>query len=369
MIKQDVSTCERCQTSGKEILQEPLHPIKPECDPFHMISMDIKHIACSRGNHKYIIVGIDYFTKWVEAEAVVLANSIEVATILLEEIISRHGTPAIILTDNGSPFINDLIRAIRKQFGIKHHRSSPYHPQSNGLVERFNRTVAQGLRMLPSPEKMDWHLYLPAFLFSYRCIKQASTGHSPFRMLYGRYARTPFENYLDQNSTSFRYPDESFEEQVLDKFQLIITALRRVHLSASDAIRKAQVHQMKQAVRRLIATKDKPPFLIGDMVLLYRENIAQDLSAKLEDRFDGPYYVHMVYDNSTYILKTPNGTVLHRRVHGNKLKIYKQPRIFFNPLLFEKQDGSTFRAFDQPTPEPSGSIQFKHFRPKPEQDN
>ncbi|KAI8340954.1 hypothetical protein BD560DRAFT_439868 [Blakeslea trispora] len=118
-----------------------------------------------------------------------------------------------------------------------------------------------------------------------------------------------------------------------------------------------------------MATKDKPPCLIGDMVLRFREKVAQDLSEKLEDRYNGPYYVHNAYDNSTYELKTPNETILPRRVHGNKLKIYKKPHISFNPLLFQAQKEPSSGLLPQSTNGLTRNIQFKYYKPEYEQES
>ena len=131
-IKRDVLACPRCQTKGKEMIQEPLHPIPVLPTPFYMISMDIKHVTCSRGDHQYIIVAIDYFSKWVEAKALIIANSIEVSLFLYEEIICRHSTPSVIITDNGTPFANELIMKVCQGFFIEHRTTSKFHPASNG---------------------------------------------------------------------------------------------------------------------------------------------------------------------------------------------------------------------------------------------
>jgi hypothetical protein len=98
--------------------------------------------------NKYIIVAIDYFTKWVEAKAVKVDNAEEVATFIYEEIICRCGCPQKILSDRRTHFNNNMIKELIKNFEIKHIFSTSYHPKTNELVERFNKTLCELLAKL-----------------------------------------------------------------------------------------------------------------------------------------------------------------------------------------------------------------------------
>ena len=86
---------------------------------------------------------MEYFTRWPEAKATKTANSIDTATFIYEEIICRFEAPKVIQSDQGTHFVNEVIRELTKRFQIKHSLSSPYHSQSNGLVERFNKTLCE----------------------------------------------------------------------------------------------------------------------------------------------------------------------------------------------------------------------------------
>ena len=91
---------------------------------------------------------MEYFIRWLEARPTKTANSIDTATFIYEEIICRFGAPRVIQSDQGTHFVNEVIKELTKRFQIKHSLSSPYHPQSNGLVKRFNRTLCEGLAKL-----------------------------------------------------------------------------------------------------------------------------------------------------------------------------------------------------------------------------
>src|SRR6266498_3375994 len=102
----------------------------------------------TREGNRYIVVTMDYFSRWPEARPLKAANADTVATFLYKEIICRFGASRILQSDRGIYFVNELIQKLTKRFKIKHSLSSPYHPQSNRLVERFNKTLCKGIAKL-----------------------------------------------------------------------------------------------------------------------------------------------------------------------------------------------------------------------------
>ncbi len=99
----------------------------------------------TREGNRYIVVAMDYFSRWPEARSLKAANTETVATFIYEEIICRFGLPRVIQSDRRTHFVNEVIRKLTKKFRVKHSLSSPYHPQSNGLVKRFNKTLCEGI--------------------------------------------------------------------------------------------------------------------------------------------------------------------------------------------------------------------------------
>ena len=112
------------------------------------------------------------------------------------KLFSRVGVPSEILTDQGSNFTSKLLSEVYNLLHIRLIRTSPYHPQTDGLMERFNQTLKAILRKTAVQGK-DWDKLLPYLLFSYREVPQASTGFSPFELLYGRSVRGPM-NVLEK---------------------------------------------------------------------------------------------------------------------------------------------------------------------------
>ncbi len=120
--------------------------IIPPTDIFERWGIDIVgSLPITRERNRYIVIAMDYFSRWPEAKPLKVTNAETVATFIYEEIICRFGAPRILQSDRGTHFVNEVIRKLTKRFRVRHSLSSPYHPQSNGLVERFNKTLCEGI--------------------------------------------------------------------------------------------------------------------------------------------------------------------------------------------------------------------------------
>ena len=325
-IMEYVKKCHRCQRHGKKSLKEELYPVPVSVKPFDRIALDVKHVQASRSGNRYIIAGIDYLTKYVEARPIRFQTASEIALFLYEEIICRHGCPTIIVSDNGKPFVSKLIQQVCKNFSIIHKTTTPYNPQSNGLIERFNRTLGQILQKRTKEEKDDWDSYLPAALFAYRTIKQGSTKNTPFFLLYGYEPKTPFDmdhHVYERNSPKF---DAILRHRTIHQ----IYNLNRIRDMAVQNIQRAQESQKKQIENKILDERKelKPPFKLGDIVLIYRDYLSTSWSAKLQDKWEGPYVIQHILGKGTYHIKSmdPHDIKL-RRIHGNRMKPYLLPKV------------------------------------------
>jgi transposase InsO family protein len=137
------------------------------------------------GNNRVILVVADYFTKWVEAFAIPNHKTETVAEKLVDEVFCRFGTPRVIRTDAGQDFESHLFGDVCKLLGIENPRKPPYHPQSDGLVERFNTTLGAMLRSVVSENQKDWDKVLPNVLMAYRSSIHSSTRFTPHFMWWG----------------------------------------------------------------------------------------------------------------------------------------------------------------------------------------
>ncbi len=151
--------------------------------PFERIGMDlIGPLERSARGHRFALVLVDYATRYPEAVALRNISAKSVAEALFS-MISRVGIPKEILTDQGTAFMSRTIRELYGLLGIKSVRTSVYHPQTDGLVERFNRTLKTMIRKFVHEDAKNWDKWLEPLLFAVREVPQASTGFSPFELL------------------------------------------------------------------------------------------------------------------------------------------------------------------------------------------
>ncbi|GFV35107.1 retrovirus-related Pol polyprotein from transposon 412 [Trichonephila clavipes] len=152
-------------------------PIPPAIAPFHRIGIDLlgRFPKSAHGN-KWIIVCTDYSTRYAITKALPTAEVDEIAKFLLEEIVLRHGAPRVIITDRGAVFRSRLVSSLVDLCNIDHRFTTAYHPQTNGLTERFNKTLVDMLSMYVDVEQKNWDEILPFVTFAYNTAKQETTG-------------------------------------------------------------------------------------------------------------------------------------------------------------------------------------------------
>ncbi|KAL0200310.1 hypothetical protein M9458_003497, partial [Cirrhinus mrigala] len=182
-VKGFCEACPTCQrTSPRKPPPSPLIPLPIIEVPFERIGMDlVGPLPKSARGHEHILVIVDYATRYPEAVPLRKATAKNIARELFL-LFSRVGIPSEILTDQGTPFMSRLMADLAQLLKVKQLRTSVYHPQTDGLVERFNQTLKQMLRRVASEDKKDWDLMLPYVLFGVREVPQASTGFTPFEL-------------------------------------------------------------------------------------------------------------------------------------------------------------------------------------------
>src|SRR6266498_3992405 len=305
-IKSYIQTCDQCQKHGKTIDKNELHSIKIK-EPFYQGGIDIVGplTETSQGN-KYIVVAIDYFTKYPEARVLTNVNAKSVANFIYEDIICRHGCPRKIISDRRIHFNNQVIEKLLERFKIRHNLSTPYHPKTNGLVERFNKTLCESLAKL-NEARENWDEYILLTLFAYRIKINKSIQFIPFHLTYGREAILPFDE------------DNKAEITLEERVEEISTKITQIKKKALENIEKSQSNQKRYHNRKI---KRKSNLNIGDKVLLYDAAKAKQWSGKLEEKWKGPYFIHDKLLNGSYKLKDFKENIFKILVNGEILKRY-----------------------------------------------
>ena len=175
-----------------------IHPIAVG-GPFHRVAVDVLQLPKTVNGIQYVIVFMDYLTKWPEAFAAADQTAETIARLLMEQIICRHGIPQELLSDRGQNFLSNLIQEICKVLQVKKLNTSGYHPQTDGLVEKINYTLIEMIAKCAAEKPLQWDVKLPYLVFAYRSSAQESTKESPFYLVYGRDPRIPTSTVLSQS--------------------------------------------------------------------------------------------------------------------------------------------------------------------------
>ena len=322
-IKQYIKYCDACQRRGKKGGQGYLNLIKTE-RPFERIGIDfVGPLSQTKNGNKYILVAMDYLTKWPEAKAMKQAKADNVTEFIYREIICRHGCPQIIMTDQGSHFKNQIVKELCEKFRIKHKLSSPYHPQTNGLVERFNRTLCESLAKI-SEQEDQWDEHIEEVLFAYQTNKHGTTKKIPFYLTYGRQSVLPTDEFEDNEKIG----NYGIKENILQREYEIL----ELENQRREALENIEESQSKQKERHDGIMKSETVFRIGEKVLLKESAKDKQWTGKLSENWKGPYYIHEVYGKGVYKIKTQEGKILKATQNVKNLKKYydrrdKLPRI------------------------------------------
>ena len=259
-------------------VQPPLTPITVE-GPFHRVGVDVIQFVKSYSGNQYAIVFTDYLTKWPEVFATRDQTAFTIAKLFVEEIVCRHGVPSQLLSDRGAAFLSYLMTEICKLLGTNKINTTAYHPHTNGLTERFNRTLTNMLAKKVEQSGKDWDQHLPYILFAYRASMQESVKESPFYLLYGRDPRLPTTLDMDNNAKQ-EIDVDTYKGEMAIKFD-------EAWGLAQNNIKRAQKHQ-----KAYYDKQSKPPrFKVGDRVFVYIPAAKATKAYKFARPFHGPYRI------------------------------------------------------------------------------
>jgi hypothetical protein len=307
-----VSTCHKCSAKKNPPRKSkaPLVPI-PVGEAWERISVDIVGpLPTSDKGNKYLLCFTEYLTKWSEAFAIPNTKSTVIAHILVNEIIFRHGAPKYLLSDRGSNFLSSIMQEVYNLFQIKKLNTSSYHPQTDGLCEKFNGTLVKTLSMYCDENQKDWDEHLPTALFAYNSTPMSnSTSYSPFYMMYGREPRNPSDANI--------IPPDLITTDTSDHLRALITRLEDAHQIAKKQLEVHQEHMKKYYDRN--ATD--PPFKVGQQVYVHIPVTKPGLSPKLTAMWKGPLIITHKLSPVTFKLRwADTRKMVKAPVHANRMK-------------------------------------------------
>ena len=326
-------SCVDCamKKSPRNKRKAPLLPIPIE-GAFDRVAMDILGpFPVSEDGNRYIIVFSDYYTRWPEAFPLSSMEAPRIAQLLVDEILARHSAPRTLLSDRGSNFLSSIVNEVCKIMNTRKLNTTAYHPQTDGLVERFNGTLAEGLSMYVSSHQKDWDRHIPMILFAYRVSPHASTGESPFYLLYGREPRLPVDAALLS-------PSAQISSSVAEHRARILTNLENAQRIVSSKTQLAQ-----QKLKEYYNRNSQIVYDIGDKVWVFTPKSKKGLSKKLLHNYHGTYRIAPKLSPVHFRLRTLDNRPVSVPVHANRLKPYYDPhdRPIEQPADFDNSSDPT----------------------------
>ena len=275
-------SCPHCAVStgtGRKIIPS-LKPI-PVSRIFQIVGVDIMELPKTHSGNRYVVVFQDFLSKWPMVFPVADQKAITLVKLLVEEVIPFMGVPEALLSDRGTNLLSTLILNVCERLGIQKLNTTAYHPQCNGLVERFNRTLKTMLRKQASTYGNQWDKFLSGAVWAYRNTPHETTGEKPSFLLFGIDCLTPSEAALLPPTQS--EPIEEFT----DYRQELVLSLSSARAQATKSIRKAQKHYKAHYDKKQYQVELK----LGDWVLVYFPKDEVGRNRILFRPWHGPYRI------------------------------------------------------------------------------
>ncbi|GJW86782.1 reverse transcriptase domain-containing protein [Tanacetum coccineum] len=282
------------------------------CEIFDVWGIDFMGpFPSSRGN-KYILVVVDYLSKWVEVKALP-TNDAQVVVKFLKSLFARFGTPRAIISDRGTHFCNDKFAKVMSKYGVTHRLATAYHPQTSGQVEVSNRGLKRILERTVGENRASWSDKLDDALWAFRTAFKTPIGCTPYKLVYGKSCHLPIEL---EHKAYWALKHANFDLKTAgDHRKLQLNELNELR---DQAYENSLIY--KERTKKLHDSKIKNRiFNVGDRVLLFNSRL-KIFSGKLKTRWSRPFTITQVFPYGTIELSQPDGP--NFKVNGHRVKHY-----------------------------------------------
>jgi hypothetical protein len=310
-VKSYVETCEACARAKKPKRTDSGWEATTVGAPWQRVSVDhLGPVKTTERGNRYLLVFTDYFTRWVVAVPTEDCGAESTAKHFVERVVLQFGAPEELLSDQGAAFVSEVVEKTCAMAGTKKIFTTSYRPQANGLVERWNGTVAPMLTTYMDENENDWDDKVPYVVFAYNTAKHAATKMTPFELVQGRKVRLPLEVALGMRRAEQRSSLE-YANELLVQMQEGYRAARE---ASDDAKRTQERRQLQKGGGSVPGIK----YAANDKIWL--ENPAQ-AGQKLEKKYDGPYNIIKMHGRNYVTIAKEDGSP--QKVHVERIKPYK----------------------------------------------
>ena len=290
-VRTYVSGCEIClkRKQPTKTKKAPMQVVRSGY-PMERIGIDILgELPVTENGNKYILVVSDYFTKWTECFPMHNMEARVVADILVTNVICRFGVPDDIHSDQGRQFTSELFMEMCKILHIDKTRTTPYHPESDGMVERFNRTLCAMLSAFVNDHHTDWDVQLPYVMMAYRSSEHETTGFTPNLCMLGREFTTPLDLMYEMPPVIKPIP---LNQWVWELREGLENAHKVVRQNTGEAMsRQKRYHDGKLSFES---------YQVGDKVYVFFPVKKIGCSSKLTSYWRGPHVVNAKLSDVLY---------------------------------------------------------------------
>jgi len=313
-VSRHIKSCNSCQMfKVTPQAKVPLSTVPyPVAQPFEIVAVDFigPFSPPTRQGNKFILTVVDYTTRWAEAYATPNNDAVSFVRVMID-FITRFGAMRQLLSDRAAPFLGEIAQGLMQAFQITKITTTAYHPQCNGLNEKFNGTLVKMLTHLVDHRgRQLWDTFLPYALMAYRSAVQDSLRDTPYHMLFGRDITIPLD--IGLNVPANYYPDYiNYKEEI------------RYALRDAWQVAKRNIDTAKTAQKRNYDRKAKPTkFHIGQLVMIfYRSDGKTHRNKKLTKRFYGPARITDMNDVDAIVQMVGHPRSL-TQIHLNRLRPY-----------------------------------------------
>ncbi|GJV14296.1 reverse transcriptase domain-containing protein [Tanacetum coccineum] len=311
-----VRLCEACQKTGNISKRDemPLNNIQV-CEIFDIWGIDFMGPFPKSYKFEYILVVVDYVSKWAEAQALP-TNDARVVVAFLKKLFCRFGMPKALISDRGTHFCNKIMEKTMKRYGVNHRFSTSYHPQTSGQVENTNRALKRILEKTVKDNPAIWSRKLDDALWAFRTAYKTPTGTTPYKLIYGKNCHLPFE--IEHRAY---WALKNCNPDLIAAGEKRMFQLHELDELRHQAYENSRLYKARTKVWHDRKLRMRKEFKQGNKVLLFHSKY-KFKQPKLRSRWLGPYIVKYQYPSGYVELYGKDGKTFI--VNGHRIKLYHE---------------------------------------------